>query len=125
VTSPFSEALQIFESSGASTPGGYKRLARRLAFELTGLPLTVKQKAQYKANRPKLDEPQVRKILRALRQSPNGLSRKQISDELFQRNLPSEKIREALEYLWESGLADSITERTADRGRSRERWFAT
>jgi hypothetical protein len=117
------EGLEAFERSVASTPGGYKRLARRLAHELTGLPFTLEQKAQYKAQRPKLDEPQVRKILRVLRKNPNGLSRTEISTELFGRNLSSATIREALEYLRESRLADSVTERT--EGPNRKIWFAT
>ncbi|PWT78521.1 MAG: hypothetical protein C5B58_15190 [Acidobacteria bacterium] len=119
---PNAEELSLFERSVATTSRGFRRLARRLAHQLTALPFTVEQKAQYKANRPKLDEPQVRKILRALRKNPNGLSRRQISDELFGRNLSSANISEALEYLRSLGAADSVTERTA--GRSRERWFA-
>jgi hypothetical protein len=117
--------LQTFERSTASTPRGYKRLAKRLAHQLTALPFTPQQKAQYKAKRPKLDEPQVRKILRALRKNPNGLSRRQISDELFGRNLSSAKISEALECLRSLGLADSVTERIPGRGPNREIWFAT
>jgi hypothetical protein len=106
---------------------GYNRLAKKLAHQLTGLPFTLDQKARAKASRPKLDEPQVRKILTALRRRSGGMSRKQISEELFSRNLPSAKITEALEYLGSLGLAYSFTERAvvSGPGRNRERWFAT
>jgi hypothetical protein len=97
-------------------------VVRRLAHQLTALPFNLEQKAQYKARRPKLDQPQVRKILAALRRRPVGMSRKEISEKIFSRNLSSEKIGEALAYLRTLSLADCVTERTA--GRSRERWFA-
>jgi hypothetical protein len=118
------DCLQAFERSGVSTPRGYKRLANQLAHQVTSLPFTLQQKKQFKAERPLVDEPRVRKILRALRKRPNGLSRKQISEEVFARNLDSAKISEALECLRNLGLADSVMERV-DRGRHPERWFAT
>jgi hypothetical protein len=93
---------------------GYNRLAKKLAHKLTGLPFTLEQKKLCKAEQPLADEPRVRKILRALRKNPNGLSRRRISDELFGRNLSSAKIGEALECLRSLELADSLIERIPD-----------
>jgi hypothetical protein len=125
MNSPFelSDALLTFEHSQVTTARGYKRLANQLAHQLTSLPFTLQQKKQFKAQRPKFDEPQVRKILRALRRRP--MSRTEISNELFGRDLSSAKIGEALECLRSLGLADSLIERIPGRGPNREIWFAT
>jgi len=68
-----------------------------------------------------LGDPVADEILRALRDSPDGLTRTQIS-ELFGRNRKASEILRALSVLLHHGFANSQTEAT--EGRTIERWFA-
>lgn len=67
-----------------------------------------------------LGDPIADEILRALRATPNGLSRTDIS-RLFQRNRDSQSIGRALDLLARAGLAYSRQERTD--GRPVEVWY--
>jgi hypothetical protein len=69
----------------------------------------------------RLEDPHAQKIFLALRKRPNGMTRTEISVELFSRNLSREKIDEALAYLRRLKLVQSIAEHTD--GRDRERWL--
>lgn len=69
-----------------------------------------------------LGDPVVDKILSALRQAPNGLTRTEIRD-LFNRNMSAGKIDVALEQLQREGHAYQRFEDTL--GRSTERWVST
>lgn len=69
----------------------------------------------------RLDDPHAHKIFLALRKCPTGLTRTEISVNVFSRNLNREKIVDALAYLRRLKLARCITEQ-AD-GRDQERWF--
>jgi len=71
----------------------------------------------------KLDNSRAAKIFTALRQRPQGITRTEITVEIFQRNLSKTKIDEALNYLRRLGFAYCVLEAT--NGRSSERWFAT
>jgi hypothetical protein len=72
-----------------------------------------------------LGNPIADEILRALRQAgASGMTRKQISEELFQRHRSSEQIQFALDLLTESGKARSV-KRSDTGGRPAEVWFAT
>jgi hypothetical protein len=63
------------------------------------------------------------KILRALRMAGiNGMTRKQILDDVFQRNVKGHVLATALELLRRFGLADYKREMTV--GKPRELWFA-
>jgi hypothetical protein len=65
------------------------------------------------------------RILRALRVvGSEGMTRTQILDDVFQRNISGPSFHEALELLRRSEWADSLPEKTT-RGRPSERWFAT
>jgi hypothetical protein len=68
------------------------------------------------------DDPNAAKIFLALREHSKGMTRTEISIEVFKRNLSRAKLDEALSYLRRLGLARYITEDTA--GRPVERWFA-
>jgi hypothetical protein len=64
------------------------------------------------------------RILRALRiAGVNGMTRKQLLDDVFQRNISAASLSEALELLRRSDLADYRKETTA--GKPCERWFTT
>lgn len=63
------------------------------------------------------------KILRALRQQTQGLTRNAIR-ELFNRDKSSTEIERALGLLQENGLAGMVTEQTGKRGRPCELWSA-
>ena len=63
------------------------------------------------------------KILRALRQQTQGLTRNAIR-ELFNRDKSSTEIERALGLLQENGLARMVTEQTGKRGRPCELWSA-
>jgi hypothetical protein len=69
----------------------------------------------------RLEDAHAQKIFLALRQRPNGLTRTEISTELFKRNLTAKQIDEALTYLRRLKLVRAVTEQTD--GRDRERWF--
>jgi hypothetical protein len=65
------------------------------------------------------------RILSALRESQDGLTRTEISA-MFQRNKNHGEIERALSVLRDSKLADARLESTeGGPGRSAERWFAT
>ncbi len=69
-----------------------------------------------------MGDPVADKILAALREGPNGMTRTEISG-LFKRNRNVDQICSALALLDERGLARSVTENTG--GRSAERWRVT
>jgi hypothetical protein len=62
------------------------------------------------------------KILEALRATENGLTRSEINNRVFQRNIQGKTLDDALDLLKHGGFAESITERTD--GRNAERWVA-
>lgn len=62
-------------------------------------------------------------IMTHLRQSPDGLTRKEIIEGIFQRNKPSKEIAQALYLLEEAKMARK--ERIQTNGRPAERWLAT
>jgi hypothetical protein len=62
-------------------------------------------------------------ILRALRGSAQGMSRRQIQVELFSRNLPAADLSEALSFLLDLKLATMT--RVMTNGRPAEVWLAT
>src|SRR5262249_16900703 len=70
-----------------------------------------------------LGDPVADELLRALRATPNGLTRTAIRD-LFGRNLHSHEIDRALGLLLEDGLAYPSRPQTGERGRPEERWHA-
>ncbi len=70
----------------------------------------------------RLTDSKAQKILDALRQKPAGMTRKQILDEVFGRNLSAEALASALALLLKSKLAYCKAEST--EGRTAERWFA-
>lgn len=64
-------------------------------------------------------------ILTALRRRPDGMTRTQISTEVFQRHMPGGAIALALRALNRRGLADFTKEpAAAGDGRPSELWFA-
>jgi hypothetical protein len=70
----------------------------------------------------RLSDSRAQKILDALKQKPAGMTRKQILDEVFGRNLSAEGLASALALLLKSKLAYCKAEPT--EGRTAERWFA-
>jgi hypothetical protein len=70
-----------------------------------------------------LGDPTADQILSALRSRPNGMTRSEMREELFQRHRLSADIDRALNLLAEYGLATGTQEETG--GRPSERWFAT
>lgn len=62
------------------------------------------------------------RILAALRNSSAGMTRTEINESVFKRNLPSEEIARCLELLTTAQLAYARIEET--EGRAAERWFA-
>jgi hypothetical protein len=71
----------------------------------------------------RVSDPKAQKILEVLRRRSEGLTRRQISDEVFGRNEKAERITVALRKLLELKLVFYRTEPTAKR--DAERWFAT
>jgi hypothetical protein len=63
-------------------------------------------------------------ILEALRASESGLSRDQIRNQVFTRNMPSHRIGEKLSLLASQGLAKGFTMRGPGPGRPTELWVA-
>jgi hypothetical protein len=53
--------LQRFERSRAQTPKGFKRLANTIARDAIGIPLTRKQQAEQRAQRPNVDPKEIDK----------------------------------------------------------------
>jgi hypothetical protein len=53
--------LQRFERSRAQTPKGFKRSANAIARDAIGIPLTRKEQAEERAQRPKLDPKEIDK----------------------------------------------------------------
>jgi hypothetical protein len=70
-----------------------------------------------------LGDPIAETLLRALRESSGGLTRKEISVVVFQGHASSREILHALTSLLERGLVRFESERTG--GRPAQRWFAT
>ena len=62
-------------------------------------------------------------IMAHLRQSPDGLTRKEIREGIFQRNKSSKEIAQALHLLKEAGMARKEKIQTGGRGRPDERWY--
>ena len=71
-----------------------------------------------------LGHPVADKILTNLRQSPEGLSRTELTD-LFKRNRTRTEIQNALDLLVDRGLARFSKELTNGSGRAPELWFTT
>ena len=71
----------------------------------------------------RLSDPKADQILAALRLRPDGMTRQQISEEIFKRHVSADRISTALRLLKEFKLAYCKIEPTA--GRNVERWFAT
>lgn len=69
-----------------------------------------------------LDDPNAQKVLLALRTNPGGMTRAEISSQVFQHHLSKSKIDEALAYLRGLNLADFASIETL--GRPTERWFS-
>jgi hypothetical protein len=67
-------------------------------------------------------DPKAQKILDALRRSLHGMTRTEISEKVFGKNLPSKEIGASLGLLNQLGFARFRTE--TSNGRSLERWFA-
>jgi hypothetical protein len=61
------------------------------------------------------------KIFSSLCQHPKGMTRTEISNQVFKRNLIKTKMTEALSYMRRLGLGYSFEEQTD--GRTVERWF--
>jgi hypothetical protein len=70
----------------------------------------------------RVSDPRAQKILDELRKRPEGMTRRQISEEIFARNLTAERIVSALQMLLKFKLVYRKTEST--NGRDAERWFA-
>jgi Protein of unknown function (DUF3987) len=70
----------------------------------------------------RLFDSKAQKILEELRRRPQGMTRKQISEEIFGRNLNAERLGLALRRLLECNLVRCVIEPTG--GRDAERWFA-
>jgi hypothetical protein len=70
-----------------------------------------------------IGDPKAQKILDALRKKPNGMTRSEISEQVFNKNMPSDQISAALALLNHNGFAHFREEQTYS-GRSAERWFA-
>lgn len=71
----------------------------------------------------KLTDPNAQKILEALQNRPEGMTRCQISEVVFSRNLRKLEIKSALRLLLQHKLAFWKSEST--NGRDAEHWFAT
>jgi hypothetical protein len=71
-----------------------------------------------------LGYPDADTILAALRNAPAGLTRTEISTNVFRHNAPANRITRALEFLVEYHLAEYHEEDTGTP-RRRQRWFAT
>jgi hypothetical protein len=71
----------------------------------------------------KLTDPNAQKILEALQKRPEGMTRCQISEVVFSRNLSTHGIKSALRLLLQHKFAFWKPEST--NGRDAERWFAT
>ncbi len=69
-----------------------------------------------------IGDPKAQKILDALRRSPQGMTRTEISEKVFNKNLASKKIGASLSLLNQLGFARFQPE--GGNGRSPERWFA-
>jgi hypothetical protein len=69
------------------------------------------------------NHPDADRIFDALRGKPEGMTRTEISCEVFKKHAPEPRIQEALSVLEKGGAAYMIREKTA--GADRERWFLT
>ena len=70
----------------------------------------------------RLSDSKAQKILEELRGRPQGMTRKQILDEIFGRSISVERLTSAFKVLLDVKLARYVIEPTG--GRSAERWFA-
>jgi hypothetical protein len=70
----------------------------------------------------RVSDPKAQKIFDELRKRPEGMTRRQISEEIFARNLTAERITFALQMLLKLKLAHRKTEST--NWRDAERWYA-
>jgi hypothetical protein len=72
-----------------------------------------------------LGDPNAEKIINALKDvAPRGLTRKEIREGVFQRNLPAPRIKAALALLIERGMVREVKE-TRTGGRPAHRYFAS
>jgi hypothetical protein len=62
-------------------------------------------------------------LLNALREAENGLTRTEIYNDVFQKNVSAKQIRQALQLLIESDLIESRTEQTENARKPSEKWF--
>jgi hypothetical protein len=72
-----------------------------------------------------LGDPDADMILRALRNVPDGLTRDEIARQLFQKNRAKWQLDASLNVLVTYDLARCESDRSGQRGRPAERWFAT
>jgi hypothetical protein len=70
-----------------------------------------------------LGDPIADSIKNALDEIPKGLTRTEISSNIFKRNIEASRINDALNKLFVSGCAYKETD-TAENGRPSERWFS-
>jgi hypothetical protein len=70
-----------------------------------------------------LGDPGADAVLQALQMNPGGLSRQQISEEVFFRNRSASQINRALGVLVSHGLAHSEKDEHDGPGRPAERWY--
>ena len=69
----------------------------------------------------RLGDPKAEKILAALQEAPRGLTRRDINNNVFKRNVKAEALNDALKLLVRLGRINSQIERTG--GRDAERFF--
>ena len=62
-------------------------------------------------------------LLDALRVAGNGLTRTEIGNDVFQKNVNAKEINKTLKILVEADLIESRTEQTENAKKSSERWF--
>jgi hypothetical protein len=70
----------------------------------------------------RLSDLRAQKVWEALKARPEGMTRKMIFDEVFQKNIAAEALAYVFEALVKAGVAVCKTEETG--GRRAERWFA-
>jgi hypothetical protein len=70
----------------------------------------------------RMSDPKAQQILDALRRRPEEMTRKQIYDDVFARNISGDRMAEAFKLLFDAKFAVAKTEETG--GRHAERWFA-
>jgi hypothetical protein len=70
----------------------------------------------------RLSDPRAQRVWDALKARPDGMTRKMIFDEVFQKNISANDFAYVLQSLIETGVARRQMEETG--GRNAERWFA-